>query len=91
MAVHVEIHDNTAASRFEFTVEGQTGVLVYDRRPDALALMHTEVPEALRGQHLGDALVQYALAAAKKEGRRIVPVCPFVEAYLQKHPIDSQA
>jgi predicted GNAT family acetyltransferase len=79
------VSDNPALHRFELTVDGQTAVLEYERTGDALALVHTEVPEALRGRHLGDALVEYALDAAHAAGLRIVPICPFVRAYLRKH------
>jgi len=78
------VSDNRALSRFERTVDGQTAFLVYERTPSALTLIHTEVPEALRGRHLGDALVEAALAAGHSAGLRIVAVCPFVQAYLRK-------
>lgn len=80
------VTDNRAKNRFELTVNGETAVLVYERSDDALTLVHTEVPAALRGRHLGDALVEAALQSARSEGLRIVPVCPFVKAYLRKHP-----
>jgi uncharacterized protein len=82
--------DNTALNRFELAVEGYTAFLLYERTPDALRLIHTEVPEALRGRHLGDTLVQAALDAGRTEGRRIVAVCPFVTAYLRKHPPEDR-
>jgi predicted GNAT family acetyltransferase len=44
------------------------------------------VPPASRGRGLGEALVKAALEAARQEGVRVVPVCPFVRAYLQRHP-----
>jgi len=77
--------DNRAASRFELAVDGQTAFLVYERRPDSLTLVHTEVPDALRGRHIGDALVEAALRAGRSEGLRIIAVCPFVRAYMRKH------
>jgi predicted GNAT family acetyltransferase len=87
MAAELAIRDNTEARRFETTVDGHTAVLVYNRTGDGgLVLIHTEVPAALRGRHIGDALVQHALAVARDEQRRIVPRCPFVKAYLEKHP-----
>jgi hypothetical protein len=46
-------------------------------------LIHTEVPPALRGRHLGDTLVKAALEAGRAAGLRIVVVCPFVRAYLR--------
>jgi len=78
--------DNRDASRFEVEVNGATAVLTYERRPESIALLHTEVPQALRGRHLADRLAKYALETARNEGRRVIVICPFVKAYLQKHP-----
>ena len=83
------VSDNRDASRFELTVEGHTGVLVYKRTPASLVLVHTEVPPAIRGRHFGEALVKGAIDAAHAQGLRIVAVCPFVKAYLRKHPDQS--
>ena len=79
------VADNRAANRFEVTIDGHTAFLVYERTHDALTLVHTEVPDPLRGRHVGDALVEAALDAGRSEGLRIVAVCPFVRAYLHKH------
>ena len=78
--------DHRALHQFELVVDGHTSVLVYERKPDSLVLMHTEVPPSLRGRHLADILAKAALDAADAEGLRAVPVCPFVKAYLQRHP-----
>jgi predicted GNAT family acetyltransferase len=83
---HPSITDNRRASRFELTVDGHTGVLVYKRTPESLVLVHTEVPPPIRGRHFGDALVKAAIDAAHAEGLQVVAVCPFVRAYLRKHP-----
>jgi len=80
------VSDNHALNRFEVTIDGHTAFLVYERTHDALTLVHTEVPDPLRGRHVGDALVEAALRAGHAEGLRIVAVCPFVRAYLRKHP-----
>jgi uncharacterized protein len=81
------VRDNREIQRFELTAEGETAFLVYERNPDALVLIHTEVPDRLRGHHFGEQLVVAALDAARRERRRVVAVCPFVRAYLRKHPI----
>src|ERR1700676_1268779 len=74
------VTDNREASRFELVVDGLTAVLTYERTPTSLVLVHTEVPQSLRGHHLGDALAKAAMAAAHAEGLQIVVVCPFVKA-----------
>ena len=79
--------DNRIAKRFELTVDGQTAVLNYERTPKSLVLVHTEVPVALRGRHFADHLAKAAIDQAHAEGLQIVAVCPFVKAYMRKHPV----
>jgi uncharacterized protein len=80
------VSDNPALNRFELIVDGHTAFLAYERTKDALTLIHTEVPNELRGQHLGATLVEAALAVARSQGLRLVVVCSFARAYLRKHP-----
>ena len=80
------VTDNQALSRFELPVNGQTAVLTYERRSGAMKLIHTEVPEPYRGRGFGQMLVKAALAQARAEGLSVIAVCPFVRAYLRKHP-----
>ena len=78
--------DNREAGQFELVVDGQTALLIYERTPTSLVLVHTEVPPALRGRHIGDILVRAAIDAAHASGLHVVAVCPFVRAYIKKHP-----
>ena len=81
-----DVFDNREAGRFELQTEGGRAFLRYKRADGALTLIHTEVPEELRGHRLGERLVVAALDAARAEGLRVVAVCPYVRAYLRKHP-----
>jgi uncharacterized protein len=74
--------------RYVLLVAGEpAGELVYrDRDGRALALLHTEVDPAIRRRGLGSALVRAALDDARARGVRIVPICPFVEAFVRDHP-----
>lgn len=78
--------DNREASRFEIVVDGELATLAYQRTPSSLVLVHTDVPPPLRGRHLADVLAKAAIDAAHAEGLPFVAVCPFVRAYLRKHP-----
>ena len=78
--------DNRESRQFELHVDGQTAFLRYKRTPSALTLIHTEVPESLRGRHLGDLLAKAGIDAARAEGLTLIVQCPFVRAYLRKHP-----
>jgi len=46
---------------------------------------HTEVDDAFSGQGLGARLAAFALDDVRRSGRRIVPVCPYIGAYLRRH------
>ena len=80
-----DVSDNAAQSRFELNIDGHVAYLTYERRPDTLTLVHTEVPVEIRGRHIGDRLVEAALAIGRSEGRRLVVVCPFARTYLRRH------
>jgi len=80
------VTDDRARHRFELALDGGTAFLLYERTDDALRLIHTEVPAHLRGHHVGETLVEAALQSARSSGLRIVAVCPFVMAYMRKHP-----
>lgn len=47
---------------------------------------HTGVPDAWRGMGVGKALVERAVLDARERGVRIVPLCPFAKAQIQRHP-----
>jgi uncharacterized protein len=51
-----------------------------------ITFTHTEVPPALEGHGIGSALVRGALDAARAQGLKVVAKCPFVSAYIAKHP-----
>lgn len=79
------VSDNVAKRHFELNVDGHVAYLEYERTPNALTLIHTEVPVEIRGRHLADRLVEAALAIGRSEGRRIVAICPFARAYMRRH------
>lgn len=81
-----EVANNPAAGRFEILTDQGAAILTYRRRGDDLDLMHTEVPRALEGRGYAAALATAALDHARREGIRIIPSCPYVKSYLQRHP-----
>ncbi|MFP3714445.1 GNAT family N-acetyltransferase [Puerhibacterium sp. TATVAM-FAB25] len=62
------------------------GAAYYHLLGDALVFTHTEVDPALEGQGIGSSLVAGALAAVRDAGSKVVPLCPFVRAYMARHP-----
>lgn len=78
------IHDDKV-SRFEIFESGQIAFLDYKLKDDAIDLTHTIVAKQLEGQGAGSALVKYALDYANDHDLKIIPTCPFVEAYIERH------
>ncbi len=82
-----KVKDNQAASRFEMCSGGAVAFVEYERAGGGrIALLHTEVPEALSGQGVGSKLVRGTLDAVRAEGLKVVPRCEFVAAYVERHP-----
>jgi predicted GNAT family acetyltransferase len=77
---------NEARGQFEIVLGDEKAVLQYRRTANSITLIHTEVPQADRGRGLGNQLIRAALDFAHFNQLKVVPVCPFVKAYLQKHP-----
>jgi predicted GNAT family acetyltransferase len=83
----MEVRDNPEELRYELLDDGHVvGEILYRRYPDRIVLVHTEVPPALEGRGLAGRLVAGALEDIRARGLRVVPVCPFVRSYLQRHP-----
>jgi predicted GNAT family acetyltransferase len=71
---------------FELERDGHVATLQYTVAGQVLALIHTEIPEALRGSGIATTLVKSALDWAREHHMKIDVVCPFVAGYLEKHP-----
>ncbi|GAB4018922.1 GNAT family N-acetyltransferase [Spirosoma koreense] len=81
------VHNNTHRQRFELETDGKLSILVYEHvDDDTLALVHTEVDPSLEGHGIGSKLVEGALAYIEANNLKIVPLCPFVDVYLKRHP-----
>jgi predicted GNAT family acetyltransferase len=82
------VRDNPEDQRFEAVDE--TGVVAgfaaYRREEGRVTFTHTVVDDAFEGHGVGSTLVRAALDAVRDEGVRVVPRCPFVADYIDKHP-----
>ncbi len=83
----IRIEDVTDRDRLEL-YDGSTriGQLQYQRAQDLLVIEHTEVSTDRQGQGYAGELVKFALDQAKGERRRVIVVCPYAKAWLQRHP-----
>jgi uncharacterized protein len=74
--------------RFEIRVDDEVAFLTFHllKFQSSLSLIHIEVPEALRGRGLAEALARTALTYARSQALHVKPYCPFVAEYIRRHP-----
>ena len=76
---------NTELHQLELEINASIAFIEYKLFHDTLFLIHTQVPPELKGTGAAGAIVQKALQYAKDNNYKIVPICPFVRSYLEKH------
>jgi predicted GNAT family acetyltransferase len=85
--VTTEVRNNPALHRFELDVDdGQVAVAYYQLAPGVITFTHTEVPQQLWGRGIGSKVARGAFDYARAQGLKVVAKCPFMSAYMAKHP-----
>ena len=80
------VTDVSDRRRFEIEVDGAVlGFAEYRRRPGVITFIHTEIDPAHEGEGLGTLLVKAALDTARAEGLAVLPYCPFVRGFIDRH------
>jgi uncharacterized protein len=83
----IDVHDNPQQLRYDIVVDGKVaGFARYARKGNRIVFLHTEVDDAYEGRGLGSKLAQAALDDARSRGLAVVPLCPFIERYIERHP-----
>lgn len=83
----VTVSDRPAANRFEIRIgDGVAGFVSYRPAESKYTFTHTEVDDRFEGQGLGSRLVAGALDAMRERHTSVLPVCPFVRDYIDRHP-----
>src|SRR5438270_2245819 len=86
-AEETEVVDVPDASRYELRLGGRlVGLAAYRRRDGRIAFTHTEVDESCEGRGFGGRLAAAALEDARRHGLDVVPLCPFIARYIERHP-----
>jgi uncharacterized protein len=81
-----KIVDNAALHRYELEQDGETAFVLYSKTGNLIKLVHTEVPDTLRGKGVGSKLVGGVLRQAEQAKLSVIPSCPFVAQYVKRHP-----
>ena len=86
MPAEYHIVNNEKQMHFEIDEGDDIAYLEYRFYRKDIAFMHTEVPESMAGRGVASALAKYAFQFAKEHQRPVMVYCPFVAAYLKRHP-----
>lgn len=78
-----EVRDNREAGRYELIADEKVlGYADYRIHDDVVIFPHTVIAPEMRGQGLGEVLVEGALDDVRATGRRVVASCWFVAEFI---------
>ena len=82
--MNAEVHNNPTENRYEVLADGQlAGYAQYALGRGRIAFVHTEVVQSYEG--LGSRLARAALDDARAQGLVVMPFCPFIAGYIERH------
>ncbi|MBE8712302.1 GNAT family N-acetyltransferase [Sphingobacterium hungaricum] len=77
---------NLENKRFEIEVNGHYAFIDYGEKSKQISLIHTEADPELAGTGAASAVVEKALHHVEESGKKLLPFCPYVFAYIKKNP-----
>ena len=81
----LDIHHDPGRRRFVASIGGEEATLLYTKAgARTLEFTRTYVPDALRHQKIGEAIVKHALDYAAANGFEVIPTCPFVKWVIER-------
>ncbi|RYD72793.1 MAG: N-acetyltransferase [Sphingobacteriales bacterium] len=83
---NIILYNNEDENRFEMSFENTTSFIEYKIEGNVISLLHTEVDASLEGRGAGTAIVEKTLKHIDAAGMQLLPLCPFVAAYIKRHP-----
>ena len=82
----LEVVNNKQAKRFEVKLEDDVAVVEYQLTGSIITFTHTEVPPAYEGHGIAGKIAKVALEYAKDHNLKVLPLCPYIKAYILRHP-----
>lgn len=83
---NIPLAKNEESNRFEIIVDGLKAFIDYKEETGIITIIHTEVAPELEGKGASTAVIEKTLAYIEQHNYKLVPLCPFVFAYIKKHP-----
>jgi uncharacterized protein len=89
--LNARFHHRPDQAQFTLDWRGHTAWIDYEIKinsPSTVVwyLLHAQVPAALRGQGVGQVLVEKTYAYLREHGIESVPVCSYIQALVKRHP-----
>jgi predicted GNAT family acetyltransferase len=84
--VELPVVHNTAAKRFEISLDGKIAFSKYLLVGEKIIIEHTEVPVELEGKGIASLIVRTALDYARAQKLKVMPLCPFTAGFIHRHP-----
>ncbi|MBU1286891.1 MAG: N-acetyltransferase [Alphaproteobacteria bacterium] len=85
--ITITLEDGPTGGRYVAVVDGHEAEMTFSKAGTSRIIIdHTAVPKALAGQGVGVALVKRGVEDARKNGVKIIPLCPYAKAQIEKHP-----
>ena len=81
-----ELSASSASLRFPPGFVWASATAAYQIEGDTIVFTHTLVPKAIEGRGVASKLIRAALDSARDAGLKVVAQCPFVAAYIERHP-----
>lgn len=84
---NVTVEDSADGQRYEVFVDGDlAGYVAYQSQPGRIVFTHTAIDPDYGGQGVGSTLARAALDDARRQQLAVVARCPFIAAYIKRHP-----
>lgn len=82
----IQLETSDTKGRYVVELNGAKAEMTYSKAGDSMIIIDsTAVPDAMRGQKVGVALVARAVEDARSTGKKIIPLCPFAKAQFARH------
>lgn len=83
----IRLEEGDSKGRYVYRVGEDAAEMTFSKAGASLVIIdHTEVPDAFRGQGVGQALVERAVADFRAAGKKVLPLCPFAASQFRRHP-----
>lgn len=88
---HTKTQLNEEESRFELRLDNDVAFIDFKvSKGGDLYMVHTEVPPIFKGKGVGHKLVRESLEIIENDGCLMIPICPFVRAFVQSNREDYE-